>query len=87
MTEQLAFEKMFGVTGTVEGDERTFGANTPSMDLKRKNVLAGAALAGEKDRSVAGGRPFCLLEQSLHHSSVRFEEGDEVVSGVRRRMI
>ena len=46
---------MLGETGTDERDERTFRARTPSMDLMRKNILAGAALAGEKNRSLAGG--------------------------------
>ena len=81
VTEQLAFEKMFGVTGTVDGNERTFGAWTPSMDLMRKNVLAGAALAGEKNRLVAGGRALRGLQQALDHGNVRFEQGNEIVSG------
>ena len=47
---------------------------TPSMDLLRKNVFAGAALAGEEDGRVAGGGALRLLQQSLHDSDVRFEQ-------------
>ena len=57
------------------------------MDLMRKNVLAGTALAGEKNRRVAGGGALRLLQQALHHGIVRFEQGNEIVSGARYRTI
>lgn len=87
VAEQIAFEVMFGVTGTVHSYERAFGASTPSMDLMRKNVLAGATFTGEKNRRVTGGGALRLLQQSLHHGIVRFEQGNEIVSGARYRTI
>ena len=54
------------------------------MDLMRKNVLASTALAGEKNRCVAGGGALRRLQQSLHHRVVRFEQGGEIVRGARQ---
>src|ERR1039458_1359227 len=82
MAEQLALEKMFRMSGTVDGHERTFGAKTPSMDLMRKNVLAGTALAGEKNRCVAGGGALHLLQQSSHHG-IRSEEHTSELQSLR----
>jgi len=87
VTEQLAFEKMLGVTGAINRDERTFGSSTPSMDLMRKNVLAGATLAGEENCHVAGGGALRLLQQSLHHRSIRFEQRNEFVGRALHRTI
>lgn len=83
--DDYTFEKMLGERGTVDREERTLRARTPSMDLVRKNVLAGAALAGEKNRRVAGGCAFRLLQQALRHGIVRFEQGNEIVSRARYR--
>src|SRR5208282_4979262 len=67
MAEQLALEEVFRMSGAVDGHERTFGAKAPLMDLMRKNVLAGTALAGEQNRRVAGGCALRHLQQSLRH--------------------
>jgi len=87
VTEQLAFEQMFRVTGAIDRDERTFGTSTPSMDLMCKGVFAGAALTGEENCSVAGGGAFRLLQQSLHHRSVRFEQRNKFVGRAQHRTI
>src|SRR5208282_6760067 len=87
MAEQLALEKMFRMSGAVDRHERTFGARAPSMDLMCHNVLAGTALASEENRRVARGCALCLLQQSLHHRVVRFEQGNEIVSRARYRTI
>ena len=87
MAKQLALEKMFRMSAGVDGHERTFGAKTPSMDLMRQNILARAALAGEKYHCVAEGGALRLLQQSSHHGVVRFEQWDEIVGGVRHPTI
>lgn len=57
------------------------------MYLVCKNALAGAALAGEENCRIAGGGALRLLQQSLHNSNVRFEQGSEVVRKARYRTI
>jgi hypothetical protein len=57
------------------------------MDLMRKNILAGTALASEKNRRVAGGGALGLFQQALGHRIVRFEQGNEIVSRARYRTI
>ncbi len=87
MAEQLALEKMFIMSAVADRHERTFGARAPSMDLMCHNVLAGTALAGEENRRVARGCALCRLQQSLHHGIVRFEQGNEIISGARHQTI
>jgi len=87
LSEQLAFEKLFGVSATVNRDERAFGSSTPSVDLVCKNVLAGTALAGEENHRIAGGGSPRLLERPLHHWIVRFEDGNEFASREQSRTI
>jgi hypothetical protein len=87
LSVQLAFEKLFGVSATVNRDERAFGSSTPSVDLVCKNVLAGTALAGKENHRIAGGSSPRLLEQPLHRRIVRFEDGDEFAGGEQSRTI
>ena len=51
------------------------------MDLMGKNILGGAAPAGEKNRSLAGGGALGLLQQALRYGIVRFEQGTKSVAG------
>ena len=87
LSEQLALEKLFGVSATVNRDERGLGPSTPSMDLVCKSIFAGTALAGKENHRIAGGGSPRLLEQPLHHWIVRFEDGDEFAGGEQRRTI
>jgi hypothetical protein len=81
VTEQLAFEKMPGEAGAVDCDERRFGARTPSMDLMGENVLAAAALAGEKNGRVAGGGALGLLQQRCVTGSFDSNSGTKSAAG------
>src|SRR5271168_2575065 len=74
MTEQLVFEHVLRQRRAIDHHERPAAPRTPSMNLARKYVLAGAALTSEENRRVAGRGTFKRLEQRGDFRFARFEQ-------------
>ena len=54
VAEQHGFEHVLGNRGAVDGDEGLRGARRAAMDEAREHFLAGAGLADDQHRAVAG---------------------------------
>src|SRR5690606_537606 len=73
VAEQLALDQALGQGAAVEGDEGAAGASAGSVDPPGGDLLAGAGLALEQDRDVAGGRELEHGERLAHHQALADE--------------
>src|SRR5439155_193572 len=64
VAEELALEQPLGERGTVDGDEEVVAARSAGVDGACHQLLAGAGLAREEDRSARAGDPADQLEHS-----------------------
>jgi len=74
VTEQLVLQQMLGESRAGDHDKRSATPRTPSMNLARKYILAGTALAVQENCGVGGRGALHRLEQRDHRGVLRFEE-------------
>ena len=72
LTEQLVLQQLLRQGRAIQHDERPVTPRTPSMNLARKNVFAGATFAGQENCRVGGRGAFCCLEQRNDSRILRF---------------
>ncbi len=68
VAKQFTLDQIVGNRCAVDGDERLGGPMTVFPDRASNEFLAGATLAGDHDRHVAGGDLADHLEDFLHHA-------------------
>ncbi len=64
--EELRLDEAFGHGRAVDRHELAFGAPRQGVESPRRQLLAGAALAGQQHRGVGGGELLHLAVEALH---------------------